>query len=237
MQMRNRKNPKWQVPFICMARISPSILVLFLLLIICIPKAHADDTGITSARLIQVSDNTYIFEVDAIQSVLWAIKAPVFPDRFTVSQMEYSNKAGWIVGRVTASTSGEELNHQDKILLPWARKGVSLTVQWIDGTLERGFFKRSLEGIQIPMSVLIQAEKTDLEISSESFVLGLQHIGFGFIHILLVIALFLILPGSLVFISLLCYAFGQGLSLVLIEFGVPGIDFLFIEILILLLQF
>lgn len=235
MQMRNRKNPKWQVPFICMARISSSILVFLLLLIVSIPKAHADDTGITSARLIQVSDNTYVFEVDAIQSVLWAIKAPVFPDRFTVSEMEYSNNTGWIVARVTASSSGEELNYQDKILLPWARNGVSLTVQWKDGTLERGFFRRSLEGIQIPMRVLIQAEKSDLEISSESFVLGLQHIGFGFIHILLVIALFLMLSKRLVFISLLWYAFGQGLSLVLIEFGVPGFDLLFIEILILLL--
>jgi len=229
------KNPIWKVPFICIARISPSILVFFLFLIVCIPKAHADDTGITSARLIQVSDNTYVFEIDAIQAVLWAIKAPIFPDRFTVSQMEYSENAGWIVARVTASTSGEELNYKDKILLPWARNGVSLTVQWKDGTLERGFFKRSLEGIQIPMSVLIQAEKTDLEISSESFILGLQHIGFGFIHILLVVALFLILPGRLVFINLLWYAFGQGLSLFLIEFGIPGFDFIFIEILILLL--
>lgn len=231
----NRKNSLWKGPFICRARILPSILVFFLLLIISIPKAHADDTGITSTRLIQVSDNTYVFEIDAIQSVLWAIKAPIFPDRFTVSQMEYSDNAGWIVARVTASTSGEALNHQDKILLPWARNGVSLTVQWKDGTLERGFFRRSIEGIQIPLAVLIQAEKSDLEISSESFMLGLQHIGFGFIHIILIVALFLMLPGRLVFISLLWYAFGQGLSLVLIEFGVPGFDFLFTEILILLL--
>lgn len=235
MQKVNRENSILEGAFICRTRILPSILVFFLLLIISIPKAHADDTGITSTRLIQVSDNTYVFEIDAIQSVLWAIKAPIFPDRFTVSQMEYSDNAGWIVARVTASTTGEALKHQDKILLPWARNGVSLTVQWKDGTLERGFFRRSLEGIQIPMGVLIQAEKTDLEISSESFVLGLRHIGFGFIHILLVIALFLILPGRLVFISLLWYAFGQGLSLVLIEFGVPGFDFLFTEILILLL--
>ena len=196
----------------------------------------ADDIGITSARLIQVSDTSYIFEADIIQQAIWAIKAPVFPQRFTVSGMELTDKAGWIIARVTATTTGEPLDYKDEILLPWMRSGVSLTTQWNDGTLGRGFFRRSLDGIHIPMNVLMPIEKTDLEIGLESFILGIKHIGFGYIHLLLVLALFILFQGrKALFISLLWYAFGQGFSLILIEFGVSGFDILFTEMLILLL--
>ena len=99
----------------------------------------------------------------------------------------------------------------------------------------RGFFKRSPDGIHIPMDVLLPIEKTDLEIASESFLLGLKHIGFGFIHLLLVLALFLVFRGRAIFSKLLWFAFGQGFSLILIEFGVSGFDILFTELLILLL--
>ncbi len=218
-----------------MNRILKSISLVAFLLSIFTPKAHSDDVGITSVRLIQVSDSSYVLETDANQLVIWAIKAPVFPERFTVSEMEYSESEGWIIVRVTATTSGEPLNHKDEILLPWARNGVSLTTQWKDGTLGRGFFRRSLDGIHIPMNVLLPVEKADMEIRSESFMLGLEHIGFGFIHLLLVLALFLVFRGKAVFIKLLWFAFGQGFSLVLIEFGVSGFHILFTELLIILL--
>ena len=218
-----------------MNRILKTISLVAFLLSTFTPKAHSDDVGITSVRLIQVSDSAYVFETDANQLVIWAIKAPVFPERFTVSEMEYSENEGWIIVRVTATTSGEPLNHKDEILLPWARNGVSLTTQWKDGTLGRGFFRRSLDGIHIPMNVLLPVEKTDMEVGSESFMLGLEHIGFGFIHLLLVLALFLVFRGKVVFIKLLWFAFGQGFSLILIEFGVSGFDILFTELLILLL--
>jgi len=219
---------------IFMHRILKSISFVALFLSTFIPNAHADDVGITSVRLIQVSDSSYVFETDANQTVIWAIKAPIFPERFTVSEMEYAENEGWIIARVTATTSGEPLNHKDEILLPWARNGVSLTTQWKDGTLGRGFFRRSLDGIHIPMNVLLQVEKTDMEIGRESFMLGLEHIGFGFIHLLLVLALFLVFRGNSVLIKLLWFAFGQGFSLILIEFGVRGFDILFIELLLLL---
>ena len=218
-----------------MNRIFTSISALVFLLSIFISKAYSDDIGITSTRLIQVSDSSYIFEADVIQQAIWAIKAPVFPQRFTISKLEFTDNTGWIIARVTATTAGEPLDYKDEIFLPWMRNGVSLTTQWIDGTLGRGFFKRSLDGIHIPMNVLLPVEKTDKEIGIESFTLGVKHIGFGLIHLFLVLALFLVFKGKAVFINLLWYAFGQGFSLILIEVGVTGFDALFTETLILLL--
>ena len=60
-------------------------------------SGFADDVGITKARLVQKTERSYALEADVTQALVWAIKAPVFPDRFEVSKLEYINQAGWIV--------------------------------------------------------------------------------------------------------------------------------------------
>ena len=86
--------------------------------------ALADDVGISKARLIQKTEKSYVLEVDVTQVLVWAIKAPIFPDRFQVSELEYVTQSGWIVVQATATTTGEPLSDQDEILLPWMRNGV-----------------------------------------------------------------------------------------------------------------
>ncbi len=218
-----------------MNKIFKLISVIILIIVVSGSNVFSDDIGFTSVRLIQVSDSTYVFEADVTQQNVWAIKAPIFPNRFTVSKIEYINNSGLIIVRVTATSSGEPLNYKDEIVLPWMRNGISLTAQWNDGTLGRGFFRRSLDGIHIPMQVLLPIEKTNIEIAFESFRLGIDHIGFGFIHVLLVLVLYLVFKSRSVFIYLLSFAFGQGFSLIFIEFGVVGFDLLFTEMLLLLL--
>ncbi|MBT8406385.1 MAG: hypothetical protein KJP05_02925, partial [Deltaproteobacteria bacterium] len=44
--------------------------------------ALADDVGITKARLIQKSEKSYVLEADVTRILVWAVKAPIFPDRF-----------------------------------------------------------------------------------------------------------------------------------------------------------
>ena len=91
--------------------------------------ALADDVGITKARLIQKSEKSYVLEADVPQALIWAIKTPIFPDRFQVSGLEYIAQSGWIVVQATATTSSEPLTEKDELLLPWLRNGTSLTVQ------------------------------------------------------------------------------------------------------------
>jgi hypothetical protein len=208
-----------------------AILLGAALLFCCVPTGLADDVGITKARLIQKSDSSYVLEADISRQLVWAIKGPIFPDRFQVSDLEYVTQTGLIVVQATATTSGEPLNSQDEILLPWARNGASITVQWLDGSVGQGLFMRSLEGIHVPMHLLLPRTRSLGEVALEHFTLGLGHLRFRWIHLLLVALLVLSLPSAQAFKALLYNTFGQGLSLLPADLGVPGPDLLFADIL------
>jgi hypothetical protein len=135
-----------------------SIFLALVLVVVGPTMGLADDVGITKARLIQHSETRYVIEADVTQALAWAIKAPIFPDRFQVSELEYLTQSGWIVVQATATTNGEPLAPQDEILLPWMRNGVALTAQWLDGSVQQGLFLRSLEGIHVPLRVLMPSD-------------------------------------------------------------------------------
>jgi hypothetical protein len=194
-------------------------------------EGFADDVGITKTRLIQEAEKRYVIEADATQVLVWAIKAPIFPDRFQVSKLEYVNQAGWIIVRATATTTGEPLSIQDEILLPWMRNGAALTVQWLDGSVHQGLFLRSLEGIRVPMRLLMPSTPSLREVCAEQFSLGLKHLTFKWVHLLFVAGLALLAPTRELFKTLLYFTFGQAFSLVLADVGVPGFDLLFVDIL------
>jgi hypothetical protein len=161
--------------------------------------------------------------------LVWAIKAPIFPDRFQVSKLEHINQAGWIVVQATATTTGEPLSAQDEILLPWMRNGAALTVQWLDGSVHQGLFLRSLEGIRVPMRLLIPSTQSLREVCVEHFTLGLKHLTFKWLHFLFVGVLTLLAPTRELFKILLYFCFGQACSLILADVGVPGFDLLFVD--------
>ncbi|UCH65595.1 MAG: HupE/UreJ family protein [Ignavibacterium sp.] len=192
--------------------------------------ASADDVGITKARLIQKNDSSYVFEVDVTRQLVWAIKAPIFPDRFQVTELEFITQAGWIVVQATATTSGEPLSPDDEILLPWFRNGADITAQWLDGSLYQGLFLRSLEGIHVPISLLMPTTKTPSEVCVEHFTIGLEHFLFKGVHLLFVLVLALFAASRNLFKILLYYFFGQAISLILYELGVSGFDLLFVDV-------
>ena len=193
--------------------------------------ALADDVGITKTRLIQKTEKSYVLEADVPQALIWAIKTPIFPDRFQVAGQEYITQSGWIVVQVTATTSSEPLSKKDEILLPWLRNGAALTVQWLDGSINQGLFLRSLEGIRIPLETLLSSDQSLRELSREHFLIGLKHIPFKGIHLILVSVLVLLSPSRKVFRYLLYYSYGQAVSMLLFDMGVPGFDLLYSDIL------
>lgn len=205
-------------------------LISFVLFLFSATFVFADDVGITKARLIQKSEKSYVLEADVTQALAWSIKEPIFPDRFQVSELEYVTQSGWIVVQATAVTTGEPLSPQDEILLPWMRNGAAITVQWLDGSVQQGLFLRSLEGIHVPMRMLMPSVKTLREVCVEHFTAGLKHLSFKWIHVLFVGLLALILSPGQLFKGLLYYTFGQALSLILIDAGAPGYDLLFADI-------
>ncbi len=160
------------------------IFIAMFLLLFSATAVFADNVGITKARLIQNSDKSYIVEADTTQALLWAIKPPIFPDRFQVSEPEYIMQSGWIIVQVTASTDGEPLSPREEILLPWMRNGAALSVQWLDGSVRQGLFLRSLEGIHVPMNTLMPSDKTLWEVCREHFMAGYGHLYTGLVHVL-----------------------------------------------------
>jgi len=197
----------------------------------------ADDVGITKARLIQESEKSYLLEVDTTQARVWAIRAPIFPDRFQVSELEYITRSGWIVVQARATTTAEPLSARDKLLLPWMRNGASLTVQWQDGTIRQGLFLRSLEGIHVPMRLLMDTHRSLAQVCIDHFMIGMKHLTFMGIHPLFVTSLWLLFPSRQLFYVLLFYAFGQAISMVLADLGMIGADLLLADLLGLLVAF
>ncbi len=215
----------------------PAYIAIAAAILLPSSMALADDVGITKARLIQKSEKSYVIEADVTQALVWAIKAPIFPDRFQVSDLAYVNQSGWIVVQATATTAGEPLSPRDEVLLPWMRNGAALTVQWLDGSVNQGLFLRTLEGIHVPVGLLMPATQSLGEVCREHFTIGLKHFTFKWIHLLFAGVLIVLRPARLVLTGLLCFTFGQALSLILVDVGLPGFDLLFADILATILVF
>jgi len=197
----------------------------------------ADDPGITKVRLIQETDTSYIFELDIARQFLWTIKAPILPDRFRISDPQYEDQSGWITMKAKITTADESLSPKDEILLPWQRNGVDITVQWKDGKTYKGLFNRTLNGIHIPLSELMPVQKTTREVFQESFIMGVRHLPFRLVHLLLIIMLVWAFPSFKVLRYLFMITLGQMAALILVELGIPGLDLLFSDLILMLIIF
>lgn len=215
------------------------IRCLFFLFLPVVPFSfvYADDPGITKVRLKQLNDTSYMLEADIPQILLSTIKTPLLPDRFRFIEFSYDDKSGWITQRATFTTSGSPLSSEDEIILPWNRNGVDFTVQWIDGTIYKKLYYRTLDGIHIPMKDLLPKVRTSLEVLHEGFLLGIKHFWFLGIHFLMVFLLTWNYPACKALRFLFCFSLGQGIALILSELNVTGLDLLFSDILLIVISF
>jgi hypothetical protein len=216
--------------------IARSLFAVFIIFLNTNP-ASGDDAGITKVRLIQLSDSSYVFEADVPQALLWTIRSPIFPERFTFSDFDFENQSGWITLSLSCTTEGDPLSPEDEIILPWSRFGVDITVQWEDGLTYRGFYTRSLNGIHIPLSGLMPVNEIPGKVFLENYSNGIRHLTFWAVHILLIVSLVWIVPFVRVLKILLWFTFGQALALILFDLGVQGFDRVMGELIMLLIVF
>jgi len=152
-----------------------------------------------------------------------------------MSNPEYENQSGWITIKVRITTDKQPLNPHDEILLPWLRNGADISAQWLDGKTFKGLFKRSLNGIHVPLKELMPVAKTTSEVIKESFQLSVRHLYFMLAYLLLLFILIWTFPSSKVFNYLLAMVFGQMTAMVFVDiYWIEGFDLLFSDILILL---
>ncbi len=191
----------------------------------------ADDTGIDKARLIEQPNAEYLIEVDTLPRLAGAYREPVFPSRFEmIGEIQRDRRPGYLAIRFRFKSSGEPLSAGDTILLPWARSGISLTVQWSDGQLNQGLFLRDVAGIEIDIGTFKTTSHTKQSITKEQFLIGLRHALLGACHVLLVLSVSLLSRKFELFKMLALFAFGTSLSLVLVDVGMPFVPQIVVEI-------
>jgi hypothetical protein len=88
-----------------------------------------------------------------------------------------------------------------------------------------------LEGIHVPLHLLMPSTQSLVEVCRDHFFIGLNHFTFKWIHPLFAIVLCVLLPSHHVFKSLLYYTFGQVLTLIMVDVGLSGLDLLFTDLL------
>jgi len=211
------------------------VLVLGIFLLGYTIPVHADDPGITKVRLIQQTDTSYMLEADVPQVLLNTINRPILPDRFEMTDFDFTNQSGWITLKMTLATSGSSFSPDDEILLPWLRNGIDFTAQWLDGSTYKGLFNRSLNGILIPLEEVMPTRKTTMEVLQDSFMMGVKHIRFHYIHLLFILVLFLSAKDFSILKLLFWFSFGQASSMIVAELGWTGFDLLYSDLLLLIL--
>ncbi len=186
----------------------------------------ADDPGIHKTRIFQANDTTYIIDVDVPQKFIWAIKPPIFPDRFKVGPMEYIEQGQWYVARVKVISQGAPLNHKDVIVFPWLRNGADITARWIDGSINKALFIQTTSGIVVPLHMLMNYEVSSAEVFKANFIEGISHILSNGISLFFLVLVFCSFNNPTRNHYLLAYLFGCVIAIVLNDYFKSPVPFL-----------
>ena len=191
----------------------------------------ADDVGIDKARLIEEHPGEYLLEVDSTPRLASAYGHPILPDRFQlVGQPERDRQAGYLIVRYRFRTTERPLDADDQILLPWNRIGVSLTAQWADRSIHQNLFLREIEGIYVPIRLLKPVQEGTTDVLLRNLLTGLTHTASSWAHWVFLLSICLIAKGwSLLRLALL-FAAGHGVSLALVDLGLPGVPLTIVEL-------
>jgi HupE / UreJ protein len=196
-----------------------------LLLVFLSVPTFADDVGITSARLLETADGGYALEAEVPSALVAALRQPVVPERFTVTDRPSYRRLGvGLVVRYEFGGSDEPLAPGDTLLLPWARSAVLLTARWSDGTVHRGMFPRTSAGIRVPIEVLRPRNRPAIEIARHHLTAELDSAAPMLLRLLIVISAVLALPKRKGIGPVAIFAAGHALAMVALDLGAPPLS-------------
>ncbi|WP_018968589.1 hypothetical protein [Rubritalea marina] len=113
----------------------------------------ADDAGLITARIFELSEQRYSVEVDVAPQLQSVLSEPIFPDGFEGGGAEYSKRGAML--HVSYSFSGDRmLDAEDVLLLPWGRTGALVYFTDQNGTETSAMFLNDLVGIPVVMADL-----------------------------------------------------------------------------------
>lgn len=119
----------------------------------------ADDAGLITARIFELSEQRYSVEVDVSPQLQSVLSEPIFPDGFEAGEVEYSQRGAML--HVAYPFRGERLLESgDVLVLPWGRTGALVYFTDQNGTETSAMFLNDLVGIPVAMAELKEAESS-----------------------------------------------------------------------------
>ena len=226
MKSEKGTGSRWKETEIALNRLRSSLRVasLVALLVAAALPTAADDVGITSARLLELTDGGYALEADMPPMLVGALRPPVVPERFTTARRPTYRRVGVsLVVRYEFSGSDLPLEAGDVLLLPWARSAVLLTARWRDGEVHRAMFPRSAAGIRVPIETLRPVERSAVSVARRYVSAGLDGAALMLLRFLLVLGIVTAAGGLRAVRLAIVFACGHALALVALDLGVSTI--------------
>lgn len=116
------------------------------------------------------------------------------------------------------------LTPSDILMLPWVLDGAFIESNWLDGTAKTILIKEGKAGISIPIADLKNKNRSRLNQIKDYVLLGIEHILFGWDHLVFVLALCLISISNKHLIKLVtAFTVGHSITLALAVLGIVNI--------------
>ena len=173
--------------------IRSAFLIMFVVSVLGCGPVAAHTLGIDKAELVELGDGNYRLSSLVPPALANFISTPELPGHCVFTGSPRGERGSYEV-RFLFSCDGP-LTAEHKILLPWNREGVMLTVKWKDQQPLTKFTKRSGDVITIDLINYLAGSGSFLNAAKRYTLLGIEHILVGLDHLLFVAGLVLIVSG------------------------------------------
>lgn len=196
--------------------ILPALLGAVLLLVGFVVPTQADDIGLSTVRLIESTDRSYVIETDVPPQLQDRIGIPVLPEGFVNQPTEFEMRGALI--HVRYPFTGERaLGPEDTILLRWSRTGILVNARWEDGTRSSHLFTGDVRGVEIAIAQLRSIEPSREEAIREGFLHGFDSVSRNWILWIPVLCIGLLFSGGQAVRFLAMLVAGLTAALVLLD--------------------
>ena len=192
-----------------------------ILLGICLfisPSVLAHDIGISTATLIEHSNNTYILAVETPASKAFLFQTPSLPEH-----CQFAGNPNGITGGNSKQFEiicDAPLTAEHSIILSWASDGIMLTTTWLDGAEVQQLVKSYAGAITVRLNELKAGSGSFLQASKRYTTLGIEHILDGIDHLLFVLGLLLLVRGKWLLVkTITAFTVAHSITLGLATFG------------------
>ena len=175
---------------------------------------QAHDLGAIAAHLTEDQPARYTLDADIAPALSSILAPPILPERCQTIP------AGSTPVRFRFECAGQPLRDSDRLILPWEREGVLLSLRPRGGPVITTYFLASGGVISVDLASLGLGAGSLPDAARRYTVLGIEHILFGVDHLLFVLCLLLIVRGVPALLkTITAFTLGHSVTLALATLG------------------